>query len=122
MIAEPIIELLSYWPEFAGALLQGALLTLPVIAVMLAVWVIAWLGERAIDWLDRRDQHTRMRTADPRQIERDVERIWQECDASTLHVAPPPARPHVKAGSVVLSRRRAGHHVPEEQSERRPSP
>ena len=95
------LELYARWPELADALLQGAILVLPVALIVAGVWAMARLGQRLIDHLEPGNATAPMRTADARQIERDVERLQQAWQP--WHDTVPPAeqpRPHVRSGAA----------------------
>lgn len=73
------------------------LLALQIVLICIGVLTVAYAAEWGINWLDRRDAKRRQRpkytTADARQIERDVDKLWRGAWRDTMPPAAPTAAP-----------------------------
>lgn len=94
MIKTLIDNLVHTWPTEIETVARALQLATPVLVICLAVWLCAKAGQWLIDRYTMPSPPT-MRTADARQIERDVEQLWKRRPGfeNTYPTDTPPANP-----------------------------
>jgi hypothetical protein len=113
MIKDLLDRLVATYPTEINAAADMVALAAPWLLIMAAIWLLAVVGDWLIEWNERRcaanAKQLRYRTADGKQIQREIDQLWQNApNASGAFWEPwrdtvPPAenapRHRVRAGS-----------------------
>lgn len=111
MISTFIDRLGAAYPGGLSTAAELAALAAPLLLFALGVWLAAGLGEWLIDWSERRRteraKRLRYRTADARQIERDIDQLWRSMPPDASGASWEPWRDTMPPADAA-PRRRAG--------------